>query len=461
MKRSTPLSLHSVTSKLWIALLISLPLVGSDEIRVELSTRGKLAPMYLGKIQGENSNLEPSYLKNLRKVLQFDLAHSGYSKVVSSDDILEKALRHHDPNVAFNPSRWGKAGVTYVLKPIVNDKKLDFYAFNIKSGSLKKFEGIPLSGVMNMDRRQIHKLSDALIKTLFGVEGIANSRVLYSVQVNNPTPESKEWKAEIWECDWDGNNPKQITYEQNYSITPVFIPAHPSFGNDRYLYVNYRNGQPKIYISSTKNKAGKLLLDLRGNQLLPTVAKQRDKMAFISDASGRADLFLQKFDENGMLEGKPKQLFSYPRSTQASPTFNPDGSQIAFMTDKDGTPRIYMIASTAENNKRPIPVLLTKRNKENTCPSWSPDGTKIAYSAKTNGVRQIWIYDVEAKEEQQLTSGPGNKENPCWAQDSLHLVFNSTDPDSSELYLVNLNQPDAIKITSGPGKKHYPTWGIK
>jgi len=184
-------------------------------------------------------------------------------------------------------------------------------------------------------------------------------------------------------------------------------------------------------------------------------------LAFISDATGRADLFIQKLDASGMLVGKPQQLFSYPGSTQASPTFSPDGSKIAFVSDKDGTPRIYIIPSEITNNKRAKPVLLTKQNKENTCPNWSPDGKKIAYSAKTNGVRQIWIYDFEAEQELQLTTGPGNKENPCWAPDSLHLVFNSTDPDSTELYLVNLNQPEAVQITKGPGKKHYPTWGIK
>ncbi len=442
-------------------LLFALPLGAEEEIRVELTTKAHLSPLYLSRIQGERAGLEPSYLKNLHKILHNDLHYSGYSKLEEKDEILEKALRHHDPNVTFNPQRWDKIGVSYVLKGNVEDKKLDLFAFNVKTGSLKKFEGIPLSGDLSLDKKQIHMLSDAILMTLFGVEGIANSRILYSVQVNNPDPKLEDWKAEIWQCDYDGGGTRQVTYEHNYSITPVLIPAHPSFSNDRFIYVNYKNGQPKIYFSSLKNRTGKPLINLRGNQLLPSISKQRDRLAFISDAGGRADLFVQNIDNKGKLEGKPNQLFSYPRSTQASPTFSPDGSKIAFVSDKDGTPRIYIIPSCLENNKRGNPVLITKRSRENTCPSWSPDGTKIAFSAKTNGVRQIWIFDCELEEEQQLTTGPGNKENPCWAKDSLHLVFNSTDPDCSELYLVNLNQPEAVKITSGSGKKHYPTWGIK
>lgn len=430
-----------------------------EEIRVELSTQRELTPLYLCRVIGDESPLKSSYLKGLRNVLLFDLDHSGYSVVTATDDILEKALRHNDPNVAFNPSRWEKANVDIVLKAEVIDNKLDFYAFSVKTASLKKFEGIPLTGDIAKDRMQMHKLSEALLQTLFGVEAVTTTRLLYSVQHESQHPSDAGWKAEIWECDYDGGNARQVTFEDNYSITPVFIPSHPEHGSDRYLYVNYKNGQPKIYYGSIGSKTGKPLLKLRGNQLLPAISSDRSKMAFISDATGRADLFMQEVNESGKLIGKPKQLFSYPRSTQASPTFSPDGSEIAFVSDKDGTPRIYLIPVESESNKRAVPTLLTRKNRENTCPTWSPDGTKLAYSAKTNGVRQIWIYDFHIGEEVQLTTGPGNKENPVWAPDSLHLVFNSTDPDHSELYLVNLNQPEAVKITSGNGKKHYPTWG--
>jgi len=436
-------------------------LAEEEEIRVELSTKKTLTPLYLCRIINEQSPLKPTYLKSLRDTLLFDLQYSGYSTVSKTDEILEKALRHNDSQVAFNSSRWEKADVDIVLKAEAIGNKLDLYAFNVRTSTLKKFEGIPLTGDLKHDREQIHKLSAALLKTLFGIEAVTHTRILYSIQKSESHPKEPGWKAEIWECDYDGGNPRQITFEDNYSITPVLIPPHPKFGSDRYLYVNYKNGQPKIYYSSLESKTGKPLIHLRGNQLLPAISTSRNQMAFISDATGRADLFLQEVDENGKLIGKPKQLFSYPRSTQASPTFHPDGSKIAFVSDKDGTPRIYLIPTTSENNKRAIPFLLTKKNRENTCPNWSPDGTKIAYSAKTNGVRQIWIYDFSTEEEMQLTTGFGNKENPVWGPDSLHLVFNSTDPDQSELYLVNLNQPEAVKITKGPGKKHYPTWGIR
>lgn len=463
-KRSTLLSYRSAIYRWFflVALFGIVPLCAEDEeIRVALTTKTQLSPLYISSFHGQDSSFEPSYLKKLQKVLEFDFKHSGYTNLIEPDPLLEKTLSHADPNVAFSPPRWNKAEALFVMKGEIKGTKLNLYAFNVRNESVQLFEGIQLTGNLNADRQQIHKLSDAILLCFFGVHGINDTTILYSRQELEAGSNMNRWRAEIWQCDWDGQDAQQITTENNYLITPTFIPNSPDHDGGHYLYVNYKNGQPKIYFASVKAKTGKPLLDLRGNQLLPAISQKRDKIAFISDASGRADLFVQKLDNNGVLVGKPQQIFSYPRSTQGSPTFSPDGCKIAFVSDKDGVPRIYIIPSDLENNKRATPVVITKRNRENTCPNWSPDGTKLAYSAKTNGIRQIWIYDLLAEEEQQLTTGLGNKENPCWAPDSLHLVFNSTDPDSSELYLVNLNQPDAVKITSGPGRKHYPTWGTK
>ncbi len=431
---------------LFSLLILCSYLCGEETLRVELSTQEKFTPLYLNKWESARS-FPASYLQQLRNVLEFDLAHCGFSKVLPIDEAMEKAISVEDHNLAFQPKYYQNAH--FVLKGVIKEKALTLFVFFAKTGKLKQFPSIILSGDLTSDRRQIHKLADAIVSLLFHVQGIANSRVLYSLQAN---PNDQKWKAEIWECDWDGANAKQITQEESYAITPVSIPS-----TSHFLYVCYKNGTPKIY-SSTKAGKGQRFVDLRGNQLLPAISPQKDKVAFICDAAGRADLFLQALSPNGSLQGKPTQLFSYPHSTQASPTFSPDGWQIAFVSDKDGSPRIYIISTETSSKRNPI-KLLTKINRENTCPSWSPDGTKLAYSAKTNGIRQIWIYDFALEKEEALTSGPGNKENPVWAADSLHLFFNSTDPTSSELYMTNLNQKEAIKISHGQGKKHYPTWG--
>jgi TolB protein len=402
-----------------------------QEIRVQLATASSVEPIYIAPIQTESPAFDAPYLSQIAALLHYDFNYNGKTKVISSS-----------------------TGAVYTLKPTLKDKLL-----SICSNTLS-FPSLTLSGDLKEDRRQVHRLADAIYKALFNKEGICSSRILFAYQTKNHKGDGSPWISEIWECDWDGANARQVTHEESYSVTPVFVPSTTRARSDKFIYVSYKLGQPKIYLSSIKAGMGTRVVDLKGNQLLPAISKQRDKIAFISNAAGRTDLFIQPLNPETGEVGKPVQLYSYPGSTQASPTFNADGSKIAFASDKDGGVRIYVIPSTA-GNKRAQAAMITKQNRENSCPSWSPDGTKLAYSAKTgNSTRQIWIYDCATQEERQLTSGPGNKENPCWAPDSHHIVFNSTGEDSSELYVVNLSQPEAVRITKGPGKKHYPTWGL-
>lgn len=445
-------------SKFFLLLFI-LPLFlwseEQGEIRVRLTTESPLSPLYIAQMEGEGGAYK-GYLKRLQEVLEFDLSHAGYFKVLREQPQKETQIWQHDLKEAFNSKQWREWGIAYAVRGTATNDTLHLYVLDVQKRVLKQFEEIPLTGEITKDRRQIHKVCNALVKVLLNKEGVACSRLLFSRQVRSEPDNEHKWQAEIWECDWDGANARRVTQDNSYNVSPLFVPQQGK--SDPFLYVSYQLSQPKVYLSSRTSEKKSRVLSLKGNQLLPAMSPKRDMIAFISDAAGRPDLFTQKLSPSGKEVGKPVQLFSYPRSTQASPTFSPDGEHIAFVSDKDGMPRIYIIPSKSAK-KRPDAKLLTKKNPESSCPNWSPDGRKIAYSAKTSGVRQIWIYDLETEEEKQLTFGPGNKENPCFGPDSLHLVFNSTDSDSSELYIVNLNQPEAVKITSGPGKKHYPAWG--
>ncbi len=427
----------------------------SEEIKIYLPTAVKLQPLYLGQIEAKESPLSKEHLNALYKILAYDLNYNGTTSLLPSGEQKENLLSQKN---GLNPSVWKSLGAAYVVKSAVHGKNLSVTVLSSQTGATQSFESLHLTGDLTQDRRSMHRLADSLHKALFGVEGVASTRILYAAKQAPKAGSTTRWVSEIWSCDWDGASPKQVTHEGNYCVTPVFLPTSSKFANDRFLYVSYKPGQPKIFIASLKEGSGKRLIDLKGHQMLPAISPQRDKIAFISDASGRTDLFVQPFNAEKGEGGKPVQLFSYPRATQASPTFSPDGRFIAFVSDKDGSPRIYTIPSYVQG-ARATPLLITRQNSENSCPSWSADGKKLAYSAKTKGVRQIWIYDFASKQETQLTDGPGNKENPSWAPDSKHLVFNSTDGDKSDLYVVNLNQPEAIKISRDTGIKHYPTWG--
>lgn len=387
---------------MWKIISLFLPLwLLAGDLEVRLSTRSNLKPLYL-EMKGE-----------LREILEADLNAGGFCTVVNRKVPLQLIV----------DSSQGQLKLT-----VLTQQKTS-----------KIYPPIPL------EREAIHRLSDQIHKDLFGVQGIASLRLIYTQRTKNPTDKGLDFLSEVWICDADGENARQLTKENNYCLSPYFVSA------DEFCYVCEKSGQSKIYKATLANPKGELFLDLRGNQTLPAFSK--NQVAFITDIAGRPDLFTQGLGVNGRPQGKPRQLFSAPRATQATPTYSPDGRQIAFVSDKDGPPRVYVMGLSDVK-----PRLVTRRNRENTSPSWSPDGKKLAYSAKVDGVRQIWIYDFATDEEVALTTGEGNKENPSWAPNSFHLVYNTESEESCELYLAHLNGAEPIQILKTAGHKRFASW---
>lgn len=428
------------------------------ELVVPLSTKRDLQNVYVGSFQTLDVEFNEDYLAKLRDVLTFDLNNNGTMFVETQGNEAEKTLQSPNP---FSLSFWKRRHLSYIIKAELTSDKMLFTLFSTKTGQSYRAKRSILSGNLVSDRRTMHEIADLIFEEISGEKGISTTRILYAIQIPEETSEGTKWKSEIWESDYDGENARQITQENSYCISPTFIPGSGEFTKNKFAYVNYIKGQPKIYLSSFDQKQGEAWVSLRGNQLLPAFSPRGNMMAFICDASGRADLFVQLLSPNKGLMSKPIRAYSFPNSVQASPTFRPDGKKIAFVSDKDGTPHIYLIDTPYPGMaKMPQPICLTKNYRENTCPAWSPDGTKLAYSAKIDGIRQIMVYDFITREEIQLTYSRSHKENPSWAPNSLHIIYNTVDPSSSELFIINLKQKETVQITNGPGKKHYPSWGL-
>lgn len=430
-----------------------------ESLVVKLATESHLAPLYFLPLNQEQSEFSESYIQQLEKILAFDLDHNGKT-FVSKRSIANNQLgQSGEFQQLGSSSTWRDRKIFYVLKAQVQGKGIKAVLLDVQGQSLKNTDVLPLTGELNQDRCQMHRLADIVHKALFGTDGIASTHILYTIKIQNSS-DSRKWISEVWEADYDGGNPRQLTQERSICVTPAYLPPKPGNKTGGFLFVSYQLGQPKIYLSSLKDEKKQRLSGMRGNQLMPAISKQRDQVAFICDITGNPDLFVQPFSSEKGAIGKPRQVFSARLSTQGSPTFNPDGTHLAFVSDKDGSPKIYVmpIPGPGENISNIKPALITKANRENTAPCWSPDGTKIAYCARGKGDRQIWVYDVNTRQETQVTQGNGHKENPSWAPDSLHLVFNSSTPKSNELFIINLNQADATQITFGPGEKRFPNW---
>lgn len=426
----------------------------SDVIRIELQKETPLTPIYIENTHSSETKLSQKYCEKLESLLRFNFSYNARSEAISQKQVGDKTYLPNRPL-----SYWKENRVPYVFKLTLRGVYLTVAVWETENEKVCFAEEVKLCEDLERDRLKIHQLSSHIHEALFHEEGIYLCQILYTSKTKNAVSLSGPWVSEVYQCDWDGGREKQLTHEDNYCVTPSYLPAKTKKQKEHFFYVSYKLGQPKIYWSTFSSPESKRFTFLRGNQLMPSVSPCGNQLAFINDAAGNPDLFIQDFNPELGALGKPRQLLTRSYGVQASPTYSPDGKQLAFVSNKDGAVRIYTLKiPEGEFGKKEKPVLITKKSQENTKPSWSPDGKKLAYIARVDGVRQVWIYDFETKKEWQLTHGPGSKENPVWAFNSLHLAFNSVGNASCELYLVNLNQPQAIRILPSNGQKRFPVW---
>jgi TolB protein len=430
-------------------LLLAVPLKAHAEeleLTVHLHTSSKRHPAALF--------LEAHLPNEFRQALEMAVMHGGFFSLPAGHGDLEKQLKEgiDTPGLA---SKLARSGLSYGLTLW-------------KEGDRCRLDSISHEGLLcssltyvipndpQEQRRLAHRLGDELHQALFQRPPIGQTKILYVLSPDGKTG----GQTELWECDIDGSGARKILSDQHCCICPSYLPPSAGKRSDGFALVSYRFGPAKIMKGRIGTGSMERLSTLPGNQFHPTFSPQRDRIAFICDATGNPDLFIQSFSPERGLIGKARQIFTAARSVQASPCFSPNGKQVAFVSDKDGGQKIYILDIPPPETplKEIRPHCISRRNRENTAPAWSPDGRYIAYCAKVDGVRQIWITDLQSGEEKALTSGPQHKENPSWAPDSLHLIFNSVAVRQSELYITSLHEEGAWRISSGAGLKRFPVW---
>lgn len=116
-----------------------------------------------------------------------------------------------------------------------------------------------------------------------------------------------------------------------------------------------------------------------------------------------------------------------------SPSWAPDGENIAYVSFESGRPAIYrQNLSTGDREK------LTNFKGLNSAPSWSPDGSKLAMVLSKDGNPDIYVMDLATKSLRRLTRSQAIDTEPSWYPDGNSLVFTSDRGRAPQIYKVSI-----------------------
>ena len=119
-------------------------------------------------------------------------------------------------------------------------------------------------------------------------------------------------------------------------------------------------------------------------------------------------------------------LTNHPASDR-NPAWSPDGSMIAFDTDRDGDWNIYVMNADGTNVRR-----VTSSRFRDRAPSWSPAGTSLVFQSNRNGSLDLYSIEVNTGFVIQLTDIPDDATEPSVSPDGSNVAFIASD----RLYLL-------------------------
>jgi Tol biopolymer transport system component len=134
--------------------------------------------------------------------------------------------------------------------------------------------------------------------------------------------------------------------------------------------------------------------------------------------------------------------------------------QLAFVRNE----QIFLVRT---NNTGLLQLTSSGHNKD---PAWSPDGTRIAFASDRGGRWDIYVMNADGSNVVALTNTGLNDEpiwgynvEPSWSPDGQRIAFKTNRSDSAGvevvgIYVVSLASAIATPLVTGLGNPHQPAW---
>lgn len=139
------------------------------------------------------------------------------------------------------------------------------------------------------------------------------------------------------------------------------------------------------------------------------------------------------------------------------PTWSPDGSMIAFTSERDGNPEIYVMNSSDGKNLR----RLTENKTIDEQPAWWQDATsdRIAFISYRDGNAEIYLMDSDGSHPVNLSHNLAEDKHPTWSPDGSRIAFTSNRDGDREIFVMGADGSHPTNLTDNSVDDWDPHWG--
>ena len=136
---------------------------------------------------------------------------------------------------------------------------------------------------------------------------------------------------------------------------------------------------------------------------------------------------------------------------QVQPAWSPDGTKLAFVSTREGTPHVYVMNVDGSGTRR-----LTSSAQEDSHPSWSVDGKRIIFSREG----ALFVVPSNGGKALRFGHGLGNAADPTFSPDGSAIAYDYRVPGSPvrEIYVQTAADTGRRQVTHLGNVSALPAW---
>lgn len=191
--------------------------------------------------------------------------------------------------------------------------------------------------------------------------------------------------------------------------------------------------------SDPARSAGSRIIHSTASDTMPVYSPDGSSIAFLSDRTGTTQLWIASRDG-----GRAHRLTELERVMPVAPAWSPDGRRLAIVTEADGRPAITLV----ERSGARVTTLPAPAGGE-SAPSWSGDGSALLVSRDAGSGSEVWRRPAAPEPPDaavQLTHGGG--------------VRAVEDPDGGGIFFTRVARSDEIWRCDPDGADPRPVFAL-
>jgi Tol biopolymer transport system component len=174
------------------------------------------------------------------------------------------------------------------------------------------------------------------------------------------------------------------------------------------------------------------------------------RIAFESQRDGNPEIYVMNPD------GSNQTRLTTNPALDTDPDWSPDRKKLVFHSNRDGNPEIYVMNADGTGQARLTSSRSTDRNA-----TWSPDGKKIAFETYRDGAgAEIYVMNADGTGLKRLTDNQVDDFDAAWSPDGAKIAFaRGSEDGNQEIYLMNANGSGQTNLTRTTQAREFnPAW---